>query len=79
MAQVRVQKFLTEASDMARWQAGTVVLPQLPQLNAAPVEKERFNDRHVAHVETYSMSQTYKEKNTKRCCLDEVNVQYLMH
>lgn len=44
MAQVRVQKFLMEASDMARWQAGTVVLPQWSQSNGRPVEKKRLKN-----------------------------------
>lgn len=42
MAQVRVQKFLMEASDMARWQAGTVVFAQLSQFSGIPVETQRF-------------------------------------
>lgn len=46
MAQVRVQKFLMEASDMARWQAGIVVLPHLSQFSELPVEKMRFHDRN---------------------------------
>lgn len=61
MAQVRVQKFLTEESDMARWQAGSVVLSQLSQFSAVPVEKEKFHDRHngsSSYLESYSMSQT---------------------
>lgn len=40
---LRVQKFLMEASDMARWQVGTAVLPQWSQFNEAPEEKGRFN------------------------------------
>lgn len=37
MAHVRVQKFLMEASDMARWQAGSVDSPQLSQFSWIPV------------------------------------------
>lgn len=45
-----MQKFLMEASDMARWQAGTVVLPQLSQFRELPVEKMRFHERNFTSI-----------------------------
>lgn len=45
MAQVREQKFVMEASDMARWQAGNVFLPQWSQSSGVPDER---NDRNLA-------------------------------
>lgn len=46
MAQGRLQKLLMVASDVARWQAGIVILPQLSQSSKIPDEKKRFHDRH---------------------------------
>lgn len=56
MAQVRLQKLLMVASDVARWQAGIVVLPQLSQSSEIPDEKMRFHDRE----EVFSTSSPVK-------------------
>lgn len=41
MTHGRVQKFLMEVSDMARWYDGTVFLPQLSHFTRVPVGKGR--------------------------------------
>lgn len=62
-----MQKFLMDASDMARWQAGNVVLPQLlSQFNGIPVEKMRFYDRNNYDRFTKSLNVFVDRKSKRR-------------